>query len=90
MVLLWGCKKERGGRAFVMSIWRCLPELNRCTRVCRPLRNHSAKAPWMVYYILYIVYHNCDKIKDSYSGLVHGAPGVFEGIYDELSRFWVV
>ena len=25
--------------------WRRRPELNRCTRFCRPLRNHSATAP---------------------------------------------
>ena len=28
-------------------MWRCLPELNRCKRFCRPLRNHSAKAPYV-------------------------------------------
>ena len=30
----------------VVQIWRCRPELNRCTRFCRPLRNHSATAPF--------------------------------------------
>ena len=28
-----------------LVIWRHLPDLNWCTRFCRPLRNHSAKAP---------------------------------------------
>ena len=27
------------------NTWRHLPDLNWCTRFCRPLRNHSAKAP---------------------------------------------
>ena len=26
--------------------WRREPELNRCTRFCRPVPNHSAIAPW--------------------------------------------
>ncbi len=28
------------------QVWRRGPELNRCTRFCRPLRNHSATAPY--------------------------------------------
>lgn len=35
--------------------WRHLPELNRCTRFCRPLRNHSAKVPKRVDIIPYQV-----------------------------------
>ena len=33
-----------------LLFWRRLPELNRCKRFCRPLRNHSAKAPSQVLY----------------------------------------
>ena len=25
--------------------WRRVPESNRCTRICNPLRNHSANSP---------------------------------------------
>ena len=32
-------------KACFHSSWRRRPELNRCTRFCRPLRNHSATAP---------------------------------------------
>ena len=30
----------------IVATWRHLPELNRCKRFCRPLRNHSAKVPY--------------------------------------------
>lgn len=34
--------------------WRRLPELNRCERFCRPLRNHSAKAPFEHQWLSYV------------------------------------
>lgn len=38
-------------RPFKLKVlWRHLPDLNRCTRFCRPLPNHSAKAPPLIYY----------------------------------------
>lgn len=35
--------------------WRHRPELNRCTRFCRPLRNHSATVPYRYFSILWRV-----------------------------------
>ena len=29
----------------ISSIWRRVPESNRCTRICNPLRHHSANSP---------------------------------------------
>ena len=39
------CPLGRNGGSKHASVWRRRPELNRCTRFCRPLRNHSATAP---------------------------------------------
>ena len=40
-----GEKRQRKTPAERSEFWRCLAESNRCTRFCRPVPNHSAKAP---------------------------------------------
>ena len=41
-----GCLKARGMRFITRRMrWRPGPELNRCTRFCKPLHNHSATGP---------------------------------------------
>ena len=38
--------------SYAGSVWRRGPESNRCTRLCRPLRSHSATAPvWFTHHI---------------------------------------
>ena len=29
----------------IENVWRRVPESNRCTRICNPLRHHSANSP---------------------------------------------
>jgi hypothetical protein len=41
-----------------MLVWRPRPELNRGTRFCRPLRNHSATWPFGSPYMELIVHGN--------------------------------
>jgi hypothetical protein len=45
-------RKRLQQAVFACSSRRRLPESNRCKRLCRPLRNHSAKAPRMSDYRL--------------------------------------
>ena len=40
--------------AHILTNWRHLPELNWRKRFCRPLRNHSAKAPHLLNNIPYL------------------------------------
>ena len=45
-IVVWSSQnKTQHGDAGFQDEWRHLPELNWCTRFCRPLRNHSAKVP---------------------------------------------
>ena len=32
-------------QCFILKNWRRVPESNRCTRICNPLRHHSANSP---------------------------------------------
>ena len=52
LIKIWRCRSalavkapNKKMQARLRFSWRCRPELNRCTRFCRPLRNHSATAP---------------------------------------------
>ena len=48
------------------DVWRRQPDLNRCRRLCRPLRNHSAMAPRLAnsIYLFYFV-QNFEALKNS-------------------------
>ena len=45
MTVLKNALKGKLFLGYIIKFWRPGPELNRCTRFCKPLHNHSATGP---------------------------------------------